>query len=175
MVKLTSWLFESRAHAAYTVKDSGNFCCKVIISWGTGEMWGRKKIQYFLIWFLAPLRGLTYGRWHPPFWNSFWVLKGKAILKSEMVKGPEKLRLPGQFIMTILRLFSRLPPPKGKPLQRTRRWLSTALSLHYVTCEITSFSGSGLRRQFENLLFWLWETTVTKERETKKKLVIVIQ
>lgn len=114
MVKLTSWLFESRAHAAYTVKDSGNFCCKVIISWGTGEMWGRKKIQYFLIWFLAPLRGLTYGRWHPPFWNSFWVLKGKAILKSEMVKGPEKLRLPGQFIMTILRLFSRLlPPPKA--------------------------------------------------------------
>lgn len=116
----------------------------------------------------GPLWGLTNGRWHSPFWNSFWVLKGKPVLKSEMVKRPKELWLPRQFIMTILRLFSRYFSPNVKSLQLMGHWLSTALSLLYLTYEIPSFSGSELRRQFLNLLFWLGETTITKVRGTKK-------
>lgn len=70
---------------------------------------------------------------------------------------------PGQFIMTIPRLFPRHFCSNCKSSQ----WSGTAVSLHYLTYEITFFSGFGVRRQFESLLTL---KSNNKERKQRKKL-----
>lgn len=148
MVKLTSFLCKSRAHAACTVNSLEISAIKSSFLDELGKWEVEKKDYIFLLNFWLHSRAV-------PIRNEIYRFGTQSGFQRQICprtfsgggEGPEKVGCPEKFTMTIPRLFLRLFFFSNcKSLQ----WSGTAFSLHYLTYEIISFSSLGVRRNFEN-------------------------